>query len=171
MTTAIVLAMHGAPPMDYPKEELTEFFKLHVQKEAVPENVRKNIEPRYNELELKIRTWPRTESNDPFFAGASEMAQQLNMISGCDVIIGFNEFCSPTLEEAIALAGENKPDKIVVITPMMTRGGEHAGLDIPRKIKVAQAQNPDIPIVYAWPFEVSAVAKFLFSQVKRFELM
>lgn len=29
MKTVVVLAMHGMPPVDFPTEELAEFFKLH----------------------------------------------------------------------------------------------------------------------------------------------
>jgi sirohydrochlorin cobaltochelatase len=168
MTVNIVLAMHGSPPLDFPKEELTEFFKLHVQMESAPEPVRNNIKERYEELENRVRKWPRTPQNDPYFAGATEMAQMLSRVSGYDVIIGYNEFCSPTVEEAIIMAGEKKPDKIVVITPMMTKGGEHAGSDIPNRIAIAKEKVPEIPIVYAWPFDLEDIARFLHSQVEKF---
>ena len=169
MSKEIVLAMHGAPPLDFPKDELTEFFKLHVQMEQFPEQMQKTIKPRYDELEEKVRKWPRNDKNDPFFAGANEMAEQLQKISGYNVSVGYNEFCSPTLEEAIVKAGESSPEKIIVITPMMTKGGEHAGYDIPRAIERVQALNPELPMVYAWPFEDADIAKFLFNQVKKFE--
>jgi sirohydrochlorin cobaltochelatase len=169
MTLVVVLAMHGAPPLDFPKDELTEFFKLHVQMESAPKPVRENIRGRYEELETKVRTWPRTEHNDPYYAGAIEMAQKLSEVSGCEVIVGYNEFCAPTVEEALILAGERKPEKIVVITPMMTKGGEHAGSDIPNRIANAKKQVPDIPIIYGWPFEIEDIARFLYSQVRKFE--
>lgn len=169
MSIVIVLAMHGAPPMDFPKDELTEFFRLHVQMESVPEYVLSQIKPRYDDLEKKIRTWPRTLENDPFFVGAREMAEELSKVSGYEVILGFNEFCSPTLEEAIEKAGKRRPEKIIVITPMMTRGGEHAQMDIPRTIERVQSLSPGIPILYAWPFDLTDVAKFLLSQIYRFE--
>ena len=168
MTTMIVLAMHGAPPVDFPRKELAEFFKLHVQMEHAPDDIRKKIGPGYAVLEGKIRTWPRTAENDPFFAGAMEMARELSSLSGCEVVVGFNEFCSPTLSEAIASACESDPEKVVVLTPMMTRGGEHAEIDIPREIENARLSHPGIPIVYAWPFEVSDVARFLSSHMKGF---
>ncbi len=169
MTKEIVLAMHGAPPLDFPKDELTEFFKLHVQMEQFPEQMQKAIKPRYEVLEEKVRSWPRNNENDPFFAGANEMAEQLQKVSGCNVSVGYNEFCSPTLEEAIVKAGESSPEKIIVITPMMTKGGEHAGYDIPKTIESVRSRNPSLPIVYAWPFDSEDVADFLFAQVKKFE--
>jgi sirohydrochlorin cobaltochelatase len=169
MTLVIVLAMHGAPPLDFPKEYLSDFFKLHVQMESVPEHVRSTIKSRYFELENKILTWPRTLENDPFFSGASEMAKQLSQISGYKVIVGFNEFCSPTLVEAICKAGEENPEKIIVITPMMTKGGEHAQMDIPKAVEKAQSLNPDIPVIYAWPFDEVDVAEFLLAQIEKYK--
>jgi sirohydrochlorin cobaltochelatase len=169
MTVNIVLAMHGAPPLDFPKEELTEFFKLHVQMETIPEHVRKTLRPRYEELEKRIRTWPRTSENDPFFAGASEMARKLSAISGFEVMVGFNEFCSPTLKESIVRSGESKPEKIIVITPMMTRGGEHAQMDIPKAIEDVRSRLSDIPIVYAWPFDEDDIARFLLAQIEKYK--
>jgi sirohydrochlorin cobaltochelatase len=169
MSIEIVLAMHGAPPMDFPKEELTEFFKLHIQMEQMPHEMQEGLRPRYDELEEKVRTWPRTNENDPFYAGANEMALNLQKISNYNVSIGYNEFCYPTLEEAILKAGEHRPDKIIIITPMMTKGGEHAGYDIPKAIEKAKTLVPEVPIIYAWPFDSKDVAEFLFTQVKKNE--
>jgi sirohydrochlorin cobaltochelatase len=168
VTIAIVLAMHGAPPRDFPKDELAEFFSLHTQLEHVPQHVRDKIKPRYDELDSKMRAWPRNEKNDPFYFGAQKMAQQLGEVTGFDVVIGYNEFCAPELVEAITMVQEKSPEKIIVITPMMTRGGEHSEIEIPKAIERAQKLDPGIPIVYAWPFEVSELAQFLSSQIKRF---
>jgi sirohydrochlorin cobaltochelatase len=168
MKIMIVLAMHGAPSLDFPKDELKEFMNLYGQMHHVPEHVLEKIKPRYDELEAKMRSWPRSEENDPFYAGSVQMAQNLRSISGYDVIIGYNEFCSPTIKEAISQAQGNSPDKIIVLTPMMTHGGEHAQIDIPYAIKQAQQIYPEIPIVYAWPFEYSDVAQFLLSQINRY---
>ncbi|UCE73854.1 MAG: hypothetical protein JSV56_12675 [Methanomassiliicoccales archaeon] len=168
MSIVIVLAMHGAPPKDFPKDELSEFFSLHTQLGHVPQHVRDKIKPRYDELDYKMRTWPRSEKNDPFYIGAHKMAQHLGEATGFEVIIGYNEFCAPELIEAITFAQKKSPEKIIVITPMMTRGGEHSEIEIPKAIELAQKLDPGIPIVYAWPFDVSELAQFLYSQIKRF---
>jgi sirohydrochlorin cobaltochelatase len=168
MTIAIVLAMHGAPPLDFPKEELFEFFGLHTRVGHGSSTVSPELKKRYEELNEKILGWPRSSENDPFYAGTMDMAEHLKRVSGYEVIVGFNEFCAPTIKEAIVSAQNQIPKKIIVITPMMTRGGEHSERDIPRVIKDAQKMNLDIPIEYAWPFEISDVASFLFSHVKGF---
>ena len=83
------------------------------------------------------------------------------------MIVGFNEFCGPDLGEAIDQAIAHGAEKVVVITAMMTAGGEHSEVDIPQIIQRAQEQYPHIPILYAWPFEVSEVAKFLAARIER----
>ena len=120
------------------------------------------------ELEAKMRAWPRTPANDPFHAGSFELADHLARVSGLDVVVGFNEFCNPTVDDAIEDAVARGAGKIVLITPMMTRGGEHSESDIPAAMHRAQAVHPTVKMVYAWPFDITSVAQFLSAQVQRF---
>jgi sirohydrochlorin cobaltochelatase len=159
----VVLAMHGAPPLDFPGDELTEFFSLQARMShgrAGPRELR----PRYEELEAKVRSWPRTGENDPFYAGSVELAGQLHRESGLEVFLGFNEFCSPSLAEALDRAAGSAP-KILVISPMMTRGGEHAAVDIPEAILAARGRNPHCEFIYVWPFPTEDIARFLASRL------
>jgi sirohydrochlorin cobaltochelatase len=161
----IVLAMHGAPPLDFPKGELSEFFGLHAKLGHVgggPENLRR----RYAELEAGIRAWPRTADNDPFYAGSEELAEYLRRESGLEVILGFNEFCAPSLAEALDRAALSA-QKILVITPMMTRGGEHSAVDIPEGIRAARQSHPGKEFIYVWPFPTRDIARFLADQLSR----
>ncbi|MGD0159943.1 MAG: CbiX/SirB N-terminal domain-containing protein [Candidatus Bathyarchaeia archaeon] len=112
-----------------------------------------------------MHTWPRTAQNDPFHAGSQVLSAQLGEVTGHEVILGFNEFCAPTLDDALGQAIARGAEKVIVVTPMMTRGGEHAEVDIPAAVKAAQARHPEIPIVYAWPFKVSETANFLASHI------
>ncbi|UCF08445.1 MAG: CbiX/SirB N-terminal domain-containing protein [Thermoplasmata archaeon] len=169
MDVVVVLAMHGSPPIDFPKVELTEYFSLHARVGHHSEADHEALRNRYSHLDDKMRSWPRTPENDPFYAGAMEMAEHIEESSGYKVIVGFNEFCAPTLDAALEQAVSEKPEKVVVLTPMMTRGGEHAEKDIPQAIERAKKVHPQANIVYAWPFEVSEVGGFLASQIKRFD--
>jgi len=164
----IVLAMHGMPPNDFPADEMAELFGLHAQLAHAGEAERAALERRHAELETKMQMWPRTANNDPFYAGSQELAVHLGEITGHKVIVGFNEFCAPGIGEALDDAVAQDAARIMVITPMMTRGGEHAEADIPRTVQGARQRHPHIPIVYAWPFEVTEVAQFLATQVARF---
>lgn len=167
MKLIIVLAMHGAMPNDFPDSEKAELFRLDAQIEGASGEKQAELEYRYAELNAKMRNWPRTSKNDPFYAGSMELASHLSKVTGLEVIIGFNQFCAPDLDEALDIAIARGAEKVIVVTPMMTRGGEHSGVDIPKAIKRAQARHPKIPIIYAWPFEVSEVAKFLASQIAK----
>jgi sirohydrochlorin cobaltochelatase len=168
MKTIIVLAMHGMPPQDFPKNEMAEFFSMHARLDQAKEDERAQLERRYAELDAKMRSWPRTAENDPFYAGAQEIAQYLSQQADSEVIVGFNEFCAPDVDDAIEKAIEQGAKRVVVITPMMTRGGEHSESDIPAAIRRLQAQYPEVLIIYIWPFEALEVGKFLAAQIKKF---
>jgi sirohydrochlorin cobaltochelatase len=170
MKTIILLAMHGSPPRDFPRPEAAEFFRLHAQIEqgAPPGANLKEVEARYAALEARMRAWPRTPENDPFHAASLALGEQLSQITGDTVVVGFNEFCAPTLDEACDMAIAQGADQVIFITPMMTRGGEHAEQDIPQVVKRAEQRHPTKRFRYAWPFEVSDVARFLAEQVEKF---
>lgn len=164
----IVLAMHGAPPKDFPERETGELFGLHARLEHAVAPERIALERRHAELEAKMRAWPRTPGNDPFHAGSVQLAARLQGVTGREVILGFNEFCAPSLDEALDTASSHRPSRVMVLTPMMTRGGEHSEVDIPGAIRRAEGRHPGVTIVYAWPFEVDEVARFLAALLDRF---
>lgn len=161
--------MHGVPPNDFPSDEMSEMFKLHGRLEHTPGEWpgRAEMQVRHDILEDKMRAWPRTAANDPFYVGSYELALQLSRATGWEVVVGFNEFCGPSVEAALDEAARQRPEKILVITPMVTSGGEHSEHDIPSAIQRTQERYPDIPMVYAWPFPSDAVAEFLAVQLRR----
>ena len=166
MSQVIVLAMHGAPPSDFPEREMAEFMGLHARLEHASGPERAALDRRYAELDARMRAWPRTPHNDPFYVGTQELAGHLRRATGLEVIAGFNEFCAPGLDEALDRAAQNA-ETVVVVTPMMTRGGEHSEVDIPAAIERARERHPRLTIRYAWPFETGAVAQFLAAQIAR----
>ena len=109
MKNIIVLAMHGIPPKDFPHDEMMELFKLHEGLHHAPDAQREQIQARYNMLDEKMRSWQRTEENDPFFFASQEIATNLSNALECDVIVGFNEFCGPSLDEALDRAAASAP--------------------------------------------------------------
>lgn len=168
MTSTILLAMHGSPPNDFPPNEIAELFNLHARLEHAPEGPQEALLQRYTQLEAKMRAWPRSAQNDPFYAGSLELAGHLSQKTGNKVFLGFNEFCATSLEEGFEQALETAPEKVIVITPMMTRGGEHSEVDIPNAIQRTQERHPETQIIYVWPFDVSQVAQFLASQIAQY---
>ncbi|MFQ6675323.1 MAG: sirohydrochlorin chelatase [Fidelibacterota bacterium] len=167
MKTVIVLAMHGAPPVDFPEDEMQEYFSLHNRIEHARGRSTADLEKRYVHLENKMRRWPRTPENDPFHAGSLELGTHLKEATGQEVVVGFNEFCAPSVDEALDRAVKKGGKKVVVITPMMTRGGEHSERDIPGSIERAKTKYPDTQFVYAWPFETDRIAAFLAEETRR----
>jgi sirohydrochlorin cobaltochelatase len=162
----IVLAMHGAPPSDFPQRELAEFMGLHARVEhgdpaAIPPPMRARAE----ELERRVRDWPRSAENDPFWAASQELARLLAAATGCRVLVGFNEFCAPDLAQVFHEGASASPGRVIVVTPMLTKGGGHAEVDIPAAIAKAQAAHPSVPFVYAWPYDMASVATFLAEQL------
>lgn len=168
MKTLIVLAMHGAPAIDFPMGELNEFMDLHNQLEGSDIPGRASLQRRYSKLEHKMRIWPRTPENDPYYAASQKLGEELMKATGHDVIVGFNEFCSPSVDDALCIAAQRGAGDIIVVTPMTTGGGEHSEKDIPEAIQRAQQQHPNISISYAWPFEPATVAQFLSHHLSRF---
>ena len=165
MKTIIVLAMHGSPPRDFPKAQVALVVGLHMWLEHASGLVRAMIERYHTRLDAKIRTWPRTEENDPFHTASQKLAARLSQEAGCEVIVGYNEFCAPSLDEALDQAVTQGTEKVIVVTPMMTSGGEHAEEDIPAAIKRAEERHPEAAFAYAWPFKVDDVARFLAAQI------
>jgi sirohydrochlorin cobaltochelatase len=170
--TAIVLAMHGAPPNDFPRPELAEFFALHARiEQAGPGGLPQTdewfeVEDRHRKLDAKMRSWPRSAANDPFHAGSVAIAQALATTAGMTVVLGFNEFCAPTIPQALDTAAL-EARRVIVVTPMLTPGGEHAGTEIPAEIERARVRHRRTEFLYAWPFEPADVAEFLAAQAAR----
>lgn len=165
MKQIIVLAMHGAPPKDFPRSEIAELFALRGRLERASNLERAALQERYVALQTRVRTWPRTPQNDPFWAGAQDLAQALQQATGLEVIIGYNEFCAPSLDEALDQAVSKGAQRIIVTTPMMTKGGDHAALEVPEAIERARGRHPAVDFIYAWPFPADEVARFLAAQI------
>jgi sirohydrochlorin cobaltochelatase len=167
MKQVIVLAMHGAPPNDFPRGQVGEFFGLHGRLEQVSGPERERLQRRHDELEAEMRAWPRTAENDRFWAASLELGAHLGEATGQEVLVGFNEFCAPSLDEALDQAVESGAEQITVVTPMMTRGGEHSEVDIPAAVRRAQKRHPGVTFRYVWPFKTQEVARFLAAQIER----
>ena len=164
MKTIVVLAMHGAPPLDFPLEEMREYFQLQGRERQHSHSAGDSA--RFKELETRMRNFPRTESNDPFWRGSRELAEELEKACRLPVLVAFNEFCAPSLEEAFDRAAESGAQKVIVVTPMMTRGGEHAESDIPASIDRGRQRHPGLTFIYAWPFPPEDIAAFLAKKIK-----
>ncbi|MFW9803487.1 MAG: sirohydrochlorin chelatase [Candidatus Thorarchaeota archaeon] len=168
MTTRIVLAMHGMPPKDFPEEEVAELIRLHRIIEKAGDHAQAEMRVRFAQLDSRVRNWERTSENDPFWASSLKLAEELQEATGFEVVVGFNEFCAPNLDEAIDTAARSNAERVVIVTPMMTPGGEHSEEDIPEAILAAKSRFDGVEFIYAWPFPRSDVVSFLTSQIQEF---
>lgn len=82
------------------------------------------------------------------------------------VVVGFNEFCAPSLEEALDQAVRFEAERVVILTPMLTRRGEHSELHIPAAVAGAKARHPSVEFAYAWPYAAGEVAAFLAAHIR-----
>lgn len=166
MKTLIVLAMHGMTPKDFPEGEKNQFFKLRAAlSRPEPGLDRQASLKRLEELDRKMRQWPRTPQNDPFHFAATKLAEHLSAKTGYEVRLGYNEFCAPDLPQALDLAAESGAQRVLVVTPMMTRGGNHSEEEIPQLVEEAVKRHPGTRFIYAWPFAEEEIASFLASQL------
>jgi len=161
----VVLVGHGGIPRDYPREPLTALKALEAKRLA------SGGEPTPEEMELdrRIRRWPRTPKNDPYQAGLESLAAQLKATLNGDLFaIAYNEFCAPTLEEAVETLIAAGAREIRVVSSMFTPGGSHSELEIPETLARLRGKYPGIDLRYAWPFDLKQVASMLAAQLTRF---
>jgi sirohydrochlorin cobaltochelatase len=162
--TAVVLIGHGAPATDCPPEWVGELMSLEWRKNSRPHEGRGRAE----ELDQQIRRWPRTASNDPYKTGLEQLAVALQALLPADLLaVGYNEFCQPSIAEAIEGVIREGATRVIVIPSMLTPGGVHAERDIPRALERVRQAHPTIAIEYLWPFDLQDVAALLADHVKR----
>ena len=57
--------------------------------------------------------------------------------------------------------------RVVVLPTMMTPGGVHSEIDIPRALDEVRRVNPGVTVEYRWPFDLTSVAELLASHVHK----
>ena len=126
------------------------------------------LRARQEALDSEVRNWKRTADNDPYKRGADALAERIAAHTGYDVIVGYNEFCDPTISLALDEAVARGAAQVIVATTMTTRGGEHAEIEIRDIVDEAQARHTGVRICYAWPFDPNRVAQLFAEEIKKF---
>lgn len=162
---AVVLVGHGGVPKDCPHDLVRKLKQLEAQRRAAGRPMSKEE----RDLDQQIRRWPRTPKNDPYKVGLESLADQLRpLLKRSKLVIAYNEFCAPTLEEAVQdLIKEGLWD-ITVISSMFTAGGSHAEIEIPETVTHLKQAHPNATIRYAWPFDQKLVATMMATHLKQF---
>jgi sirohydrochlorin cobaltochelatase len=157
-----VLAAHGVPAYDYPRWRVGLLMML----EFAPLVGRIGLLRAAREaLDRHMRRWPRTTGNDPYKAAVDELAAGLQARSGLPVLAGYNEFCSPTVGEAIDEALAGGAGHVIVLPTMLVRGNEHTESEIRQAVERARQRHSGADIRYAWPFDQDQLLAMLAGQV------
>lgn len=164
-TEAVVLIGHGGTASDIPKPMVGELKRLEGERQARRETV---MSPREAELDKIVREWPRTPATDPYKFGVEEIAAALApKLGGRKIVAAYNEFCAPSVENAIESLVREGFTRISLISTMFTRGGIHAECEIPGLVLSERKKHPGVVIEYAWPFDANFIADFLAAQLDR----
>jgi sirohydrochlorin cobaltochelatase len=179
--TQLLLVAHGIPPSDFPMDKMGEYFELHQRfhSHAISghghgghgDHVHSEGDAeftQYLELDNQMRAWPRHEGNDPYKFGCDRIAERMMEISSLPVAVAYNEFCGPTVAAALDSLAATGVSRIVVVTTMLTPGGNHSEEDIPLSLDAVRKKYPEIEIVYAWPYSTDQIASVLIDQFQRF---
>ena len=160
----VVLVGHGGIPKDCPQDLVTKLKRLEAQRRAAKQ------QPSQEELELdqKIRRWPRTKETDPYQSGLEAVGAMLRPhLNGMLFAMAYNEFCAPTLEEAVEDLVKQGATSITVLTTMFTPGGSHSEVEIPEILDHLRPLYTTVELRYAWPFDLQLIAKTLSEQLRR----
>lgn len=164
----VVLIGHGSPATDCPPELVGELMGLEWRQARAGDGEREVVERRAADLDARIRNWPRHASNDPYRHGLEQLAQALKTLLPTDLLaVGYNEFCRPTIAEAVEDVIRQGATRVLVVPSMLTPGGVHAERDIPLALEPLRRAHPDIPIQYVWPFDLGQVAAVLAAHIAR----
>jgi sirohydrochlorin cobaltochelatase len=126
------------------------------------------VERRAAELDAKIRDWPRRADNDPYKRGLEELAAALRPLLPTErFAIAYNEFCRPSIAEAIGGLISQGATRILVIPTMLTPGGVHSEVDVPRALAGLRRAHPHVSLDYVWPFNLNDVASLLAVHIGR----
>jgi sirohydrochlorin cobaltochelatase len=160
----VVLVGHGGIPKDCPQDLVTKLKRLESQRRAA----KQPPSPEELELDQKIRHWPRTKATDPYQSGLEAVGTVLRPhLGGTLFALAYNEFCAPTLEEAVEDLVRQGATSITVLTTMFTPGGSHSEVEIPEILDHLRPLYPTIELRYAWPFDLQLIAKTLLEQLRR----
>ena len=164
-TRGVILVGHGGIPKGYPQDLVTKLKRLEAQRRAagLP------MSEEEHELDQKIRHWPRTAKTDPYQAGLEKLATHLKpLLNGTHFSTAYNEFCTPTLTEAIEQQIADGVQHITVVSTMFTPGGSHSELEIPEELAELRKKHPGVTLTYAWPYDLGKVSEMLVEHIGKF---
>ena len=163
---AVVLVGHGGLAKGTPPELVAELKRV----ESARRQSGGGMGERQAVLDAQVRGWPRTPETDPYKFGLEAVAERLGTrLPDVPVVTAFNEFCAPSVADAIDGCVAEGATRITLITTMFTPGGHHSEIEIPEDVAAARKRHPAIDISYSWPFDLDRAAAFLAESLGRGE--
>jgi sirohydrochlorin cobaltochelatase len=161
---AVLLVGHGATARDTPRNLVSELKQLERERESRGDT---RMCDREVDLDRTIRGWPRAPLSDPYKHGLETIAARLaGRVAPRKLVVAYNEFCAPSVDDAIAKLIADGIRTITIVTTMFTPGGSHAEIDIPALVQKARERHTSTTIRYAWPFDPDGIADFLAQHLK-----
>lgn len=162
---AVILIGHGGVPADAPRDKIAELKRLEAARQARGEL---RMSEREAELDEEIRNWPRTAESDPYKAGLEAVASRLReRLAPRRLAIAYSEFCTPSVEQAVADLAAEGYQRILLVTTMFTPGGSHSDRELPELVELLRQDHPGVEIEYLWPYDLDQVADFLLCHIDR----
>lgn len=159
---AIVVVAHGAAARDTPPELVRRLRAIDGDRHATHRPLTEDERA----LDARVRGWPRTPTNDPYHAGTEALVARMRALAaGARVEAAFNELCAPSIEDVVERLAGDGIEEIVLVPTMTTPGGVHSEVEIPHVVAALAERYPAVRIVYAWPFDLDAVARLLLDRV------
>ena len=164
-TKGIILVGHGGIPKGFPSDIVTKLKRLEAQRRATGQP----MSAEELELDTKIRTWPRTPETDPYQAGLEALGAAMKpMVNGALFSLAYNEFCGPTLEQAVDNLIKQGAKSITIVSTMFTPGGSHSEYEIPEELIELRQKHPGVTLNYAWPYNLNKVSTMLVEHIGQF---
>lgn len=160
MKAVLLVVGHGAPPRDYPAEKVQKLKRLEAQRRRE----QRSMSAEEHMLDQEVRQWPRSATTDPYQAGMLKLAEALRAQTEHPVHVCYNEFCAPSLEDAIAELVGNGAAHICVLPTMFTPGGVHSEVEIPETLDAMHRLYPGVRFDYVWPFDLSRLAAMMLAE-------
>jgi MFS family permease len=166
MGHTVIMVNHGAPPLDFPPEQLARLKTLEGWRVAT----KGEMTAEEAELDKRIRRWPRSAETDPCRESVEALGRALQWrLNGATLILAYNEFCAPTLPEAIATAVGGGAKRITVVPSMLSPSDVYTEAEIGKTLEAMRAQYPEVDIRYKWLFERARMAQMLAEHVATLE--
>src|SRR4051812_14210051 len=164
---AVVLVGHGGAASDTPRALIARLKQLEGERQAR----RTPMTEEESALDKQVRGWPRTPKTDPYQAGVESLAERLRAALGPStrVVVAYNEFCGPTIEEAVEGLVNGGARNITLVSTMLTPGGMHSEIEIPECVEALRARCGGVGMGYAWLFTLARPAAPLAEQVLAFQ--